>query len=303
MIKSFKLVPENRVRMNTLNRKIGSYFSLVTFAHTIFALPFAIIGFFIATKLHAYSFSWTTLFLVILCMVFARNTAMGFNRWADRNFDSLNPRTAKREIPSGVISPRNGLIFTLLNAGLFIISAWLINNLCGWLSPIALLIVMGYSLTKRFTALCHLVLGLGLSLAPIGAYLSVTGSFHWLPLLFSALVFTWVAGFDIIYALQDEEFDKLTNLYSVPVLIGKKKALTASTVLHFITATLVLTIGILADLEWFYAIGSGIFIALLAYQHKIVKPDDLSKVTRAFGTTNGIASVLFAAFVLLEMFL
>ncbi len=289
--------------MNTLYQKISSYFSLVTFAHTIFALPFAIIGFFIATKLHGYSFNWITLLLVILCMVFARNAAMGFNRWTDRNFDSLNPRTAKREIPAGVISPRNGLLFTLLNAGLFVISAWLINNLCGWLSPVALFIIMGYSLTKRFTALCHLVLGLGLSLAPIGAYLAVTGSFHWLPVLFSAMVFTWVSGFDIIYALQDEEFDKQTNLYSIPALIGKKKALFVSTLLHIITAALVLITGILADLEWFYAIGSGIFIALLAYQHKIVKPDDLSKVTRAFGTTNGIASVLFAAFVLLEVYL
>jgi len=284
-------------------KKIRQYYSLVTFAHTIFALPFALIGFFLATKLHNYPMSSTTLLFVILCMVFARNAAMGFNRWADRGIDAQNSRTAKREIPSGIISSRNGLIFTLVNAILFIATTWFINSLCFWLSPIAILVIMGYSLTKRFTALCHFILGLGLSLAPIGAYLAVTGQFHWLPLLFSAIVFTWVSGFDIIFALQDHEFDTDANLFSIPVRLGKTKALRFSAGIHVITALLVVLAGLLAGFGWLYFLGSSFFILLLLYQHLIVKPDDLSKINRAFGTTNGTASVLFAVFVILELFL
>lgn len=284
-------------------KKIGHYFSLVTFAHTIFALPFAFIGFFLATKLHDYPMNWTTFLFVILCMIFARNAAMGFNRWADRRIDAQNPRTADREIPNGTISSSSGLIFTLVNAILFIATTWFINSLCFWLSPAAILVIMGYSLTKRFTVLCHFILGLGLSLAPIGAYLSVTGQFHWLPMIFSAIVLTWVSGFDIIFALQDHEFDKEANLFSVPVWLGKSKALRLSAGIHVFTALLVLLAGFLAELGWLYFLGSTVFIMLLYYQHRIVKPDDLSKVNRAFGTTNGAASVVFAAFVLLELFL
>lgn len=284
-------------------KKIGHYFSLVTFAHTIFALPFAFIGFFLATKLHDYPMNWTTFIFVILCMIFARNAAMGFNRWADRRIDAQNPRTADREIPNGIISSRSGLIFTLVNAVLFIATTWFINSMCFWLSPVAILVIMGYSLTKRFTVLCHFILGLGLSLAPIGAYLAVTGQFHWLPLLFSAVVFTWVSGFDIIFALQDHDFDSDANLFSVPVYLGKSKALVLSAGIHVITAILVVLAGFLAELGWLYFLGSAFFIMLLFYQHRIVKPDDLSRVNRAFGTTNGAASVVFAAFVLLELFL
>lgn len=284
-------------------KKIKDYFALVTFAHTIFALPFAIIGFFLATSFHNYPLDWTTFIYVVLCMVLARNTAMGFNRWADRKIDAQNPRTANREIPSGTISSRQGLTFTLINAVLFIVTTWFINRLCFWLSPVALLVIMGYSLTKRFTALCHFILGLGLSLAPIGAYLAVSGEFHWLPLVFSAVVLSWVSGFDIIYSLQDEGFDSEEKLFSVPVLMGKKKALVLSIFIHMITVALVILVGYLSDFGWFYIIGTAIFISLLIYQHSIVKHDDLSKVNRAFGTTNGVASVIFAVFMLLELFL
>lgn len=204
-------------------KKIRNFFTLVTFAHTIFALPFAIIGFFIATSLHNFPLHWSTFVFVILCMVFARNTAMGFNRWADRRIDAQNPRTADREIPSGKISASHGLIFTLINAALFIATTWFINSLCFWLSPVALLVIMGYSLTKRFTALCHFILGLGLSQAPIGAYMAVSGQFHWLPLIFSAVVLSWVSGFDIIYAMQDEEFDTEKQLFSIPVMMWNIK--------------------------------------------------------------------------------
>src|SRR6202165_791468 len=177
------------------------YLSLVTFTHTIFAMPFAFIGFFLAVTTTNAHFEWTKLVIMVLCMVFARNSAMAFNRYLDRDVDAKNPRTKQRDIPSGRISPASALTFTIINCLLFIATTWFINPLCFYLSPVALLVVLGYSATKRFTALCHLVLGLGLSLAPIGAYLAVTGHFALLPILFSLTVIFWVSGFDIIYAL------------------------------------------------------------------------------------------------------
>ncbi len=244
------------------------------------------------------------LFYVLMCMVFARSAAMAFNRYIDRKIDLANPRTAEiREIPNGTIAPKSALIFVIISSILFITTTYFINPICFYLSPVALAVVLGYSLTKRFTALCHLVLGLGLSLAPIGAYLAVAGKFDWLPLLFSFSVLFWVSGFDIIYALQDEEFDREQKLHSIPVLIGKKNALMLSNILHIITATFILYAGYYAQLGLFYWVGSGLFISLLSYQHFLVKPNDLSRVNLAFFTTNGIASVLFAVFVLLDLYL
>jgi 4-hydroxybenzoate polyprenyltransferase len=208
------------------------FFSLVKFSHTIFALPFAIIGFFLAVKVHGYNFELKLLGLVIICMVSARNAAMGFNRYIDSNFDKKNPRTAIREIPSGVISKKEALLFIIFNCFIFVIATYFINQLCFFLSPVALMVILGYSYTKRFTALCHLVLGLGLGLAPLGAYLSVSGKFHPLAILFSVVVLTWVSGFDIIYALQDKEFDEENDLHSIPSTFGKNKALRISSVLH-----------------------------------------------------------------------
>jgi 4-hydroxybenzoate polyprenyltransferase len=281
-----------------------NYLSLIKFSHTIFALPFALIGFFLAINSQAIDINWLTLVFVVLCMVFARSAAMAFNRYIDRKIDLANPRTAEvREIPNGTITPKNALVFVIINCVLFVATTYFINPLCFYLSPIALLVVLGYSLTKRFTALCHLVLGLGLSLAPIGAYLAVTGQFDWLPLFFSFSVLFWVSGFDIIYALQDEEFDKEQKLHSIPVLLGKKNALMLSNFLHLLTAGFILYAGYYANLGLFYWIGSGLFIGLLSYQHFLVKPNDLSKVNLAFFTTNGIASVLFSAFVLMELYL
>ncbi len=280
---------------------IKHYLSLVVFAHTVFAMPFAVSGFFLATAYSGYPFRWITLILVVACMVFARNAAMGFNRWADRKIDGKNPRTAGREIPRGVISGNAALLFSLTNAGAFMITTAFLNPLCFWLSPVALAVVLGYSYTKRFTWLCHLILGLGLSLAPIGAYLAVAGRFHWLPLIFSAIVITWVSGFDIIYALPDEDFDKANRLWSVPSWIGKRKALVFSAVLHLFPPLLLIIAGVLAPFGILYWIGSSIFTGLLVYQHTLVKPDNLSRVNRAFGTTNGIASVIFALFMLAEL--
>ncbi|MDF1547857.1 MAG: putative 4-hydroxybenzoate polyprenyltransferase [Bacteroidales bacterium] len=282
---------------------ISKYLSLVKFSHTIFALPFAIIGFFLAVQYAHYQLNWQVFIMVLLCMAFARNAAMGFNRYVDRNIDKINPRTAIREIPAGKIKAKSALFFVAINSILFIATTWFINQLVFFLSPIALLVVLGYSYTKRFTFLCHFILGLGLSLAPIGAYLSVTGEFALVPLLFSFIVLFWTSGFDIIYALQDNDFDKENNLFSVPAWLGKKKALMVSSLVHLIAAALILYAGYSARFGLWYWIGAFIFIGLLIYQHSIVKPNDLSKVNLAFFTTNGVASVLFACFTVLSLFL
>ena len=279
------------------------YLSLVLFAHTIFAMPFAFIGFFLAVSTTEHPFSWMKLVFVILCMVFARNSAMAFNRYLDRNFDAENPRTAIRDIPSGRISAKHALVFTLINCVLFVFTAWFINPLCFYLSPVALAVVLGYSYTKRFTPLCHLILGTGLGLAPIGAYLAVTGTFDWVPLFYSFAVICWVSGFDIIYALQDDEFDRANKLYSIPAVLGRKKALTLSSVLHVLSVIFVILPLFFTSLGWVYIIGILIYTGLLIYQHRIVKPDDLSRVNLAFGTTNGIASVIFAACFLLDVYI
>ena len=305
---------------------VKNYLSLITFSHTIFAMPFALIGFFLGANNYAIPIvpGWhisalaadenrlrlrtveglvvSKLILVVLCMVFARSAAMAFNRYLDRNFDSRNPRTAIREIPSGIISANSTLVFTVVSSFLFIITCYFINRICFILSPVALLVVLGYSYTKRFTPLCHLFLGLGLSLAPIGAFLAVTGYFSFLPILFSLAVIFWVSGFDIIYALQDEEFDKSQNLYSMPAWLGTAKALRVSEILHLLSAACVIAAGILGAFGWLYWIGVLLFTGMLIYQHSIVKPNDIKKVNLAFMTANGIASVVFAAFVIADLF-
>ncbi|MGL4597883.1 MAG: UbiA-like polyprenyltransferase [Bacteroidia bacterium] len=289
--------------MSTSGGQVSNYLSLVTFSHTIFALPFAVIGFLLATHEPEYVWSWKLFLLVLACMVFARSAAMGFNRYIDRDIDARNVRTATREIPAGVIQPKAALGFIVLMCVLFVVATWFINPLCFYLSPVALLVVLGYSYTKRFTALCHLILGIGLALAPIGAWLAVTGKFAWLPLFFSFAVLCWVSGFDMIYALQDEGFDRENKLNSMPVLLGKRGALRLSEFLHVLAAGFILYAGWYAHFGLFYWIGAAVFCSLLIYQHTLVKPDDLSKVNRAFFTTNGIASVVFACLVILELYL
>ena len=312
---------------------IKKYLSLVKFAHTIFALPFALIGFFLGLTSVSIrqgqwnlnnaigwdsSFSvvpgWHTIIytkkyllylfiLVLLCMVFARSAAMAFNRWLDADFDRKNLRTAAREIPSGIIKPGNALTFIIVCCVLFIAVTFFINRLCFYLSPVALFAILFYSYTKRFTALCHLVLGIGLSLAPIGAYIAVTGQFNLLPILFSFTVLFWVSGFDIIYALQDEAFDKEQKLHSIPASLGKKNALRVSELLHLLSAACVVYAGVYGHSGMWYWIGVGVFTGLLIYQHLLIKPNDLRRVNLAFFTTNGIASVVFSIFVILDLFL
>jgi 4-hydroxybenzoate polyprenyltransferase len=287
--------------MNSIFRKTPDYFSFVKFSHTVFAMPFALIGFTLAVNNSGKSFSLRLLLLVILCMIFARNAAMGFNRLVDRKFDSINPRTRSREIPSGKIGKSAAIAFVAVNSILFVAAAGFINNLTLILSPVALLVILGYSYTKRFTSLCHLILGTGLSLAPIGAYISVTGKFDTLPVLYSLIVLTWSAGFDIIYALQDDKFDRDNKLYSLPSSLGIRKALTVSVVLHLLTFLLIMSAGFYGNGNMLYWIGAAIFSFFLVWQHTLVSSDDLSRVTIAFQTTNGIASVLFAIFVILDL--
>lgn len=297
---------------------IKNYLSLVKFSHTIFAMPFALIGFFLAIfsfghisstneGWHAviYTPNWLLyiFILVILCMVFARSAAMAFNRYLDRHIDARNPRTAIREVPRGIITPKNALVFTIINCVLFILTTFFINRICFFLSPVALAVVLGYSYTKRFTPLCHLILGLGLSLAPIGAYLAVTGRFDWLPILFSFAVIFWVSGFDIIYSLQDEDFDKSQRLYSIPASVGKEKALHISELLHLLSAACVVAAGKIGHFGWIYWLGVLVFGGMLIYQHSIVKPNDLQRVNIAFMTANGIASVVFAVLVITDLFI
>jgi 4-hydroxybenzoate polyprenyltransferase len=305
---------------------IKNYLSLIKFSHTIFAMPFALIGFFLGVTYSSLdlfaaeqwnlniTIGWAEqpavaarkvllvkLALVILCMVFARSAAMAFNRYLDRQFDARNPRTAIREIPAGILKADRVLLFTIVSSILFMVCSWFINELCFFLSPVALFVVLFYSYTKRFTPLCHLVLGVGLSLAPIGAFLAVTGQFALLPILFSLAVIFWVSGFDIIYALQDEEFDKSHKLHSIPAWLGKAKALRVSEVLHVLSAACVIAAGIYGSFHWLYWMGIAVFVGMLIYQHSIVKPNDLRRVNLAFMTANGIASVVFAVFVIADV--
>jgi 4-hydroxybenzoate polyprenyltransferase len=294
---------------------VKKYLSLVKFSHTIFALPFAFIGFFMGVFFEAQQKSLPMLdvllqkqmlqlfLLVLVCMVTARSAAMAFNRYLDRHFDAKNPRTAIREIPSGVIAASSALRFVIFNAILFITATYFINPICFYLSPVALFVILFYSFTKRFTALCHMVLGLGLSLAPIGAYLAVTGSFAIIPILFSCVVICWVSGFDIIYAMQDVDFDASQNLHSIPTYLGKVNALKLSVLLHITAALLVIVAGVLAGYGYFYWEGAFVFIGMLYYQHSIVSPTNLTKVNIAFMTANGIASVIFGVHVLVALFL
>ncbi|MBN2745753.1 MAG: UbiA family prenyltransferase [Bacteroidales bacterium] len=277
--------------------KINNYLSMIKFAHSIFALPFALTGFFMALYINEVQFDYIKLIYIVLAMVFARNAAMGFNRFIDRNIDKDNPRTTMRELPAGIIKPQAALIFVIINSLLFWAVTWFINSLTFVLAPVALLVVLGYSLTKRITALCHLILGLGLSLSPIGAYLSITGAFdHWAPIALSFAVLFWTAGFDIIYALQDDEFDQGKKLYSIPQTFGRPKSLFISRILHLISALLIILSGFLFDANYVYFIGSAIFIVFLINQHRIVRINDLSNVNMAFFTMNGLASMVFGLF-------
>jgi len=280
-----------------------SYLSLVKFSHTLFAMPFAMYGLFLGFSHTLAPINFILLLKVIACMVFARNAAMAFNRLIDKEFDAINPRTSARELPQKIIKDKQVLFFIGINSLLFIVTTYFINTLVFYLSPIALFVILGYSLTKRYTLLCHFFLGLGLSLAPIGAYLTVTSEFHYIPVLVSIMVLLWTAGFDIIYALQDADFDNKTGLHSIPSSIGIQKSLILSSILHGVAIILCIVIGLLLKSGIYYYVGALVFSGALVYQHLIIKSTDLSRINLAFFTLNGFASLVYGTFAVLDLLL
>ncbi len=264
------------------------YLSLVTFAHTIFALPFALLSAVLAARgLPPLS----TLLWILVAMVGARSAAMAFNRIADRTIDSANSRTKARDIPAGRVSVLEASVFCTLSATVFVFAAWRLNPLCLALSPVALLVVLGYSFTKRVTALSHLVLGLGLAIAPVGAWIAVTGAFALEPIVLGLSVLFWVAGFDVIYSLQDEAFDRAHGLFSLPARLGARRALSVSTAFHGLSLALLYGVFVLAGGGLLFGLGVVLAGAFLVRQHLLVRPGDLSRVDGAFFTANGWLSV------------
>lgn len=286
---------------NSMIESISKYLRLVKFSHTIFAMPFALMAFTYALWSTEAEFSWWLLVQVVLCMVFARNVAMGFNRWADRDIDAENPRTADREIPSGAISPRKVLAFVIINALLFIVTASTINLLTAILSPVALAVVMFYSYCKRFTSLAHLVLGLSLGIAPAGAYIAVTGTLTFAPCLLSLLVLTWCGGFDIIYALQDAEFDRARGLHSIPSRFSTATSLYISIALHCVSVVALIAFAMYLPQSWVLWCGVALFSAILVAEHIVVTPKKQRSIGIAFGTLNGLASLTLAVFAIADI--
>ncbi|MDR2894420.1 MAG: putative 4-hydroxybenzoate polyprenyltransferase [Alistipes sp.] len=272
---------------------LATYASLVRFSHTVFAMPFALMAYVYALRSTGTPFRWTVLALVLLCMVFARNAAMGFNRWADRRIDADNPRTADRDIPAGRVSPRAAVWFVVANAALFVLSAGLINRLALLLSPVALLVALGYSYTKRFTAWAHVVLGMALAIAPVGAHIAATGTVAVAPVLLATLVLTWVAGFDILYARQDADYDRSHGLHSIPARFSERGAHVISVLLHALTLYCVVVFGMFTSRGAFYWAGAAVFVALLALQHTARR--------LPFDWVNGAASVAFASLAVADM--
>jgi putative 4-hydroxybenzoate polyprenyltransferase len=286
--------------------RFSTYASFVKLPHTVFAMPFAMIGVIFASYTRAVT--WATLGWTIVAFTSARFAAMGFNRIVDREFDAKNPRTSMREIPRGALSVREASIAVVVASALFITAAGALNPLCLLLSPIALGWVFFYSYTKRFTRFAHIVLGIGMSIAPVGGYLAVTGQWSrpwWLLCLLATTVITWGAGFDVLYALPDIAFDKANGLHSIPVAFGERGAIGIARALHIVTVSCLVLIGLTAlpsgraelagTLYW---VGVAVAAALLAYEHSLVRPGDLSKLNAAFFTMNGVISLTLLTFVL-----
>jgi len=277
------------------------YVNLVKLPHTVFALPFALVGVTLASYVAPVTVS--KVIWVVIAFTAARFAAMGFNRIVDRDVDALNPRTRSREIPSGALSVLAASVAVAIACIIFVIAAWQLNPLCLVLSPLALGWVLFYSYTKRFTRLCHIVLGIGLSIAPVGGYLAVTGQWSdpwWMLVLLAAAVATWVGGFDILYALQDIDFDCAQGLHSLPASLGERNALTVARLLHICTVLALAGVGVAVGAHWIYAAGVIVATTLLLYEHSLVKPGDLGRLDAAFFTMNGVISIVFFAFVLTE---
>jgi len=278
--------------------------NLVRLPHTVFALPFALVGVVLASYVAPITVG--DVIWVVVAFTSARFAAMGFNRIVDREIDARNPRTSSREIPSGTMSVREASVAVVIASLLFLAAAWQLNPLCLILAPLALAWVFFYSYTKRFTRWSHLVLGVGLSIAPVGGYLAVTGHWSspwWMLIALAIAVATWVGGFDILYALQDVSFDRENGLYSVPSTFGEANALGISRVLHFMTVAALAIAGLGAGAGLLYFVGVLVAGALLLYEHSLVKPNDFSRLDAAFFTMNGVISIVFLGFVFMERLL
>lgn len=281
-------------------QKTRMILDMIKFEHTIFALPFALISALLAARSQPQGLPGRTLLWILVAMVGARSAAMAFNRLADAKFDADNPRTASRHLPTGLLTDAQVWLFFLVAVALLELAAWKLNRLCFLLSPIALALILGYSYTKRFTWLCHLFLGLAIGIAPVGAWLAVTGRIELVPVLLGAVVMLWIGGFDIIYALQDYEYDLRSPLHSLPKKLGKANALLISRLMHSVMVALLILVGLLYGLHALYFLGVAVVAALIGYEQSLVKPDDLRRVNLAFFTLNGWISVSLFAFVLLD---
>lgn len=289
-------LPAFQSKIENLKSKIINYGRLVRFSHTVFALPFAMSSVALAWPKHPVTLR--ALFWILVAMVGARSAAMGFNRLADRKFDALNPRTKEWELPKGAVKVWGALALTGAAALVFVIASYELNWICFVLSPVALAIVFFYSLTKRFTWASHLFLGLALSIAPVGAWLAIVESPIDLaelsvPLYLGLAVVFWLAGFDIIYSLQDREFDRSQGLCSVPVRFGVARALQISSICHLCTVIFLAMVGLSAHMRIIYWIGLTAVIAVLMWEHRIVSPTDLSRINRAFFDLNAYVSIAF----------
>ncbi|PYP63844.1 MAG: 4-hydroxybenzoate octaprenyltransferase [Gemmatimonadetes bacterium] len=278
-----------------------AFVNLVRLPHTVFALPFALIGVVLASYRHRLRL--TEIGWVILAFTAARFAAMAFNRIVDRHIDAQNPRTSMRELPRGVLSVQEAWISVVVSVGVFLVAAAALNPLCLALAPLAILWVLGYSFTKRFTRWSHLVLGAGLGIAPVGGYLAVAGAWShpwWLLVALSTAVTTWVGGFDILYALPDEGFDRAHSLHSIPAALGERRAIYVARGLHAVTIVALLLTGIGAHLGPLYWCGLLIAAAILLYEHSLVHPGNLTKLDAAFFMMNGMLSITLLFFVLAE---
>ncbi len=294
---------KRKIKQKTKNKgacPLANYFSFIKFSHTIFAMPFAFIGFFLAVRV--VGFEWTNLLLVIACMIFARNFAMSFNRLIDMKYDKANKRTNKRELITNVISKKAATVFLLINIILFFVACYFLNSLSFYLSPVVVFVLLFYSITKRFTSFSHLFLGLALSITPVASYIAVANEVALLPFFFAFVVLFWVAGFDIIYSLQDIDFDKKHNLKSIPAFVGKKKAKLIAIIFHLISIWLILFIAFSFDFSFLYWLASALFIIFIIYQHLIIRFRGMSAINLAFFTANGIASLVFGLLCCLSMF-
>lgn len=280
---------------------VSHYGSLVKLSHTVFALPFALAAVVLASR-YAPITAWRVA-LIVVCIAAARTAAMAFNRLIDRDIDGENPRTADRELPRGVVSVASVRLLVIASSAVFMLSAGLLGKLPLMLSPLALGLALGYSYTKRFTALCHVVLGAAVALAPGGAWIAMGAPVTLAPWLLVAGVGAWVAGFDVLYSLQDQGFDAQRGLRSIPVALGVPGALVVSALLHVVTVACLAYVGVLLGRGAAYFVGVGLIAALLTYEHAIVRPSDLSRINKAFFDINGYVSVAFFACVLADQLL